>query len=180
VKAIRQVLTEDSKMREAEGFFLACHVGLRASDLLKLTFEDMEKREVNLSEDKTSKIRIFPVTDIMAESVKTLKKWYKSQNIDPIYLFQATGNRAVGKAKPISQSYYYRKINDAIDKLGIDGNFGTHTARKTFGYHLYQKTDDIALIQKILNHASSEETLNYIGVTRKKIEQAYWLLDFSL
>ena len=74
VTAIKNILTETGHVREAEGFFLACHIGLRAGDLLKITFKQMAEKFVEVDEDKTGKTRRFPVTDVMKVSLKQLKK----------------------------------------------------------------------------------------------------------
>lgn len=179
VKAVRRILTKWNNLREAEAFFIACHVGLRASDLLKLKFSDFEGNRVTLEEQKTGKRKCFPISENVSDSVEILRKWYASKGIEPTYLFQATGNRVGSQIKSISQSYYYTKINEACESLGIDGNFGTHTARKTFGYHLYKKTGDVSLLQKIFQHSTQRQTLQYIGVTRKTIDDLYMSVDFS-
>ncbi|MBP5615545.1 MAG: tyrosine-type recombinase/integrase, partial [Alphaproteobacteria bacterium] len=55
----------------------------------------------------------------------------------------------------------------------INGNFGTHTLRKTFGYHFYRQFNDIVMLQKILNHSHPAITLRYIGIEQDEINNSY-------
>ena len=64
-------------------------------------------------------------------------------------------------------------INTACKKANIEGNFGTHTLRKTFGYHFYKQFKDIVMLQKILNHSHPSITLRYIGIDEDEIFNCY-------
>jgi integrase len=177
---VQSILGEKwGNVREGECFFIACHIGLRACDLLELKFEQFKKNHIKVIEKKTGKTRIIIQTDVLRKSIVTLKTWYKEKGIEPVYLFQATSRCSAKRQKPISQTYYYKKINEACEAIGIDQNVGTHTARKTFGYHLYKQTGNLAIVQDILNHASEKETLKYIGVSDKRTRDAVASLDFS-
>ena len=70
------------------------------------------------------------------------------------------------------------KTRQAKFKNGINGFYGTHTLRKTFGYHHYHKFKDVALLQKIFNHYSPSITLRYIGIDQEEINNSY--LNFIL
>ena len=179
VAAMRDQMIKFGNVREAYCFYIGCHVGLRASDLLVLKFRDVQDKMVCINEIKTGKYREFPISKQVRQAINALRVWYKDQGVEPTYLFQATGNRVSDRIKPISQNYLLRLIKDAADRLGIEGNFGTHTARKTFGYHLYKKTGDLTNIQKVFQHETQSETLAYIGVTRKTIHDLYLEVDYS-
>jgi integrase len=178
VRAVRRVLKKWGNVREAEAFFINCHMGLRVGDLLKLKFSQMTGKSFIVKEEKTKKNREIPLTPLMKDSIAILKQWYKDnhQDVTPVYLFQATA-RWIVDDKPISSQYLYKKIKDACEAAGIEDNIGTHTMRKTFGYHIFQSTGDLTNIQKIFGHASQAETLAYIGVTRKTQNAMYLNLD---
>ena len=72
----------------------------------------------------------------------------------------------------------YRILNKAAVRVGINGEIGTHTLRKTFGYHMYMKTKDVALLQELFNHSSPSVTLRYIGINQDRLDQA--MDDFRL
>ena len=63
-------------------------------------------------------------------------------------------------------------------ELGIKGNFGTHTLRKTGAYFIYSNNIEknptiIAYLQKILNHSSQAITLRYIGIEEEEIDDIF-------
>lgn len=187
VRVIRRLLTKWGNVREAEAFFINCHMGLRVSDLLQLKFSDFEgTHELRILEKKTEntrkvkKYRTIPITEVMIESVEILRTWYakKFPFLSPVYLFQGTGNRVKSDVKPVTQKYVRDKIKEACDALGMEHNFATHTMRKTFGYHTYKMTGSLDDIQKIFGHSSQAQTLAYIGVTKETQDNVYKSLDF--
>lgn len=172
VRRIRNKLTEWGNVREAELFWLGCHVGFRISDIIGLTFEQFKKakRDIVLKEKKTGKNNTIEITDVTKEVVNNLSAWYSTEFpfIDPIYLFRSTGNKTKNQELPITADYFRKKLKEVCEALGLEDNIGTHTCRKTFAYHTFQQTDDIHLVQGLLNHKSASETLAYIGITTKK------------
>ena len=79
------------------------------------------------------------------------------------YLFKSRKNN-----NPITRQQAYRIINQAAREVGIEGNIGTHTLRKTFGYHAYRKGIAISILTKLFHHQSSAETLRYIGIDKNE------------
>ena len=45
--------------------------------------------------------------------------------------------------------------------------------RKSFGYHAYMNGTDIRYLQALYNHKTEYQTLTYIGVTRKTVNDLY-------
>ena len=64
-------------------------------------------------------------------------------------------------------------IKTTLKDLGIKGNYGTHTLRKTMAFHRYINNVPIETLQKLLNHSSSAITLRYIGITKEVITDCY-------
>lgn len=75
--------------------------------------------------------------------------------------------------KAISRIQAYRILNTAADRAGLNIEIGTHTLRKTFAFHAYKNGTDLALLQTILNHSSQRETLVYLCVEQKQIDDVY-------
>ena len=145
-------------------FKLGINFGLRISDLLRLKVEDVKgKNHVQIIEKKTKKKRCIPVN---LELKKIINLYVKSKNPNDA-LFVGSN------MKPLSRISAYRIISNACKKANIEGNFGTHTLRKTFGYHFYKKFKDIVMLQKILNHSNPDVTLRYIGIDQDEIYKTY-------
>jgi integrase len=83
------------------------------------------------------------------------------------YLFQSKK----GNNQPIQRMQAWRILNDVARKVGIKGEIGTHSLRKTFGYHMYKHCKgDVTIVQKFLNHSSPSVTLRYIGITQDSMD----------
>lgn len=147
-------------------FILGINSGLRISDLLTLTVEDVKgKDRIILREQKTDKIKSFPLGET---SRKAINEYLKSTGLTSGYLFPSRKGD-----KPISRIQAYRILNDAAEEAGIKENIGTHTLRKTFGYWAYRQGVDIAMIMQLLNHSAPSITKRYIGITQDELDEVY-------
>ena len=172
IEEIKSVLLENG-IRDLLLFTMGINTGLRISDLLKLTVADVkDKSHVELKEQKTGKIKRFPIQQSLQQ---LLNDYIKNKPVNE-YLFKSR-NHSKG-SRPITRVMAYEILNNACSKCGIKDKIGTHTLRKTFGYHYYQKTHDIALLQKILNHSSPSITLRYIGIEQDNIDAS--IMEFEL
>lgn len=182
VKRVYEWLNENNTVREAECFLIGCNVALRAGDLLKIKFSDVEGNEfIDIHEQKTRKFKRIPITKTVREATTRLRKFYEEGNFysshaekwEPTYLFQSTGNRGYHLCQPICIQWLSTCFKKASIELGFDFNFNTHSMRKTWGYHAYTNGEDIHYIQSAFNHSVTRITLAYIGVTRTTVEQLY-------
>ncbi len=156
--------------RNALLFMFGIYSGLRISDIVKLRVRDVRgKNRLIVKENKTGKDKILKINHTLRKEISIYVKDKKDYEI----LFKSCR----GVNKPISRQQAYNIINDAGKHFGME-RIGTHTMRKTFGFHIYQKTKDITLVQQLLNHASPEITLAYIGMTQLTMEDAVESLDY--
>ena len=155
-----------NNLRDYLLFVLGINSGLRISDLLLLTLEDVKERDrIILREKKTGKTKDFPLSDTCK---KAIQEFLGSTRISSGWLFKSKkGNN------PITRIQAYRIINSAARAVGIKDAIGTHTLRKTFGYWAYKKGVDVTKIQKLLNHSAPSVTLAYIGITKDELDNVY-------
>ncbi len=58
--------------------------------------------------------------------------------------------------------------------MGLRGNFGSHTLRKTWGYQQRIRSNTpIPLLMEALGHSNQRTTLAYLGIESEEIEQLY-------
>lgn len=147
-------------------FVLGINSGLRISDLRSLKVEDVKGSErISLREQKTGKIKDFPLSDTCQKAVK---EYLQSTKLETGFLFSSRKGGG-----PISRVQAYRILNQAARAIGIKEQIGTHTLRKTFGYWAYQSGVDVTRIQKLLNHSAPSVTLAYIGITKEELDDVY-------
>lgn len=173
-------------------FALGINIGLRAGDLLSLRIGDVAdinesknklipniKTEVRIQEEKTSKYRTFEINNAAKKAILLYLNsitGYSSED----YLFRS--NKC--KDESITVESAHKIIKNLLRDLGIKGNYGTHSLRKSFAYHVYiknvQKNPGILHeLMKVLNHSTESYTLRYIGITKDVISDIYMNLNLE-
>jgi integrase len=148
-------------------FILGINNGLRAGDLLKLKVKAVRNLKIGdtlkIKESKTGKDNILVVNKAVHKSLKTYLGKVQPQNSD--YLFASRkGNKAIT----------IQAVNNMIKKwtraINLEGNYGAHTLRKTWGY--MQRTRygvGFEIICKRYNHSSPAVTMRYLGIEDKEV-----------
>ena len=169
IEAVKEYLASYSKRKQLI-FAIGVNTGLRVSDILALDISDVKnKTYIEIREKKTGKYKRFTLNDklkkLIREYLKVREKQYSIGECEPLFIGK--------KHHRLGRSQVFRFIKDACAKLGLQGNFSTHTMRKSFGYFFYKQDNDIALLQKILNHSSPSISLRYIGIDQETIDISY-------
>ena len=150
-------------------FTMGINNGLRAGDLLKLKVKAVRNLKVgdtlNIKESKTGKDNILVVNKAVYKSLKTYLKKIQPGSSD--YLFASRkGNKAIT----------IQAVNNMIKKwaraINLEGNYGAHTLRKTWGY--MQRTRygvGFEIICKRYNHSSPAVTMRYLGIQDKEVHE---------
>ncbi|NSL50962.1 site-specific integrase [Calidifontibacillus erzurumensis] len=166
IKAMKRLLRQHSQ-RDLLFFVFGINTGMRVSDLLSLKVcdvwdgEDVKEFVYVKNGSVNDALTPFYINNSVK---KELKKYLAQADLKKDdYLFISKKNE-----KPITRQQAYRIINSAAKEVGIPGNIGTHTLRKTFGYHAYRKGIAISILSRIFNHQSSSETLHYIGIDKNE------------
>jgi integrase len=177
IQAIK-VLLRSANLRDEAMFVLGINTALRIGDLLALKVGDVlgEKRKildtVEIQEQKTSKIKQFQLNKSVKETLSNyLKTRPDSTPDEPLFPSRNGGGH-------LCRWRARRILHEAGEAVGLD-KIGTHSLRKTFGYHVYRKTGgNLGLVQKLLNHATSGDTLRYIGIDKEEMNATY--MDLNL
>lgn len=180
--AVRGMFREMGKVPMAELFNIGVHVGLRFSDLSKITFADIERNYLHVTEQKTGKSREpIKVSEVVRESADILKAWYAENypNRKVKYLFESM-SRSITEVKPISTSYFNRSLKQVCKKVGLTGNYGSHTLRKSFGHAWYMRDKNVGQLMILFGHSTQAMTLKYIGVRQQEIDEGYATLNLTV
>ncbi|WP_034940909.1 tyrosine-type recombinase/integrase [Erwinia mallotivora] len=166
---IEQVLRRSKQETYAEIWRLNLNLALRISDLLALTFEDVQANTLRITETKTGKVKQFPINDAARAIIEKRRK----ENPEDVYLFQSKSNRVKAQASPVAREGVSRAFKAAGERVCKDLNVGTHSARKTRARIIYEETRDIALVSKMLNHSSIKVTEIYLDIRESEVHQSY-------
>ncbi|GAA0286977.1 site-specific recombinase XerD [Gracilibacillus halotolerans] len=165
INEMKNILKKSSK-RDYCLFVLGINTGIKAQDLLTLKVKDVWENE-KPKEFLTIKNR---------KSGALVTHYLNVRVHEALHLYLDNGNllpedflfRSRRDTQPITRQQAYRIINHAAREVGLDGNIGTHTLRKTFGYHAYRKGVAISILMSLFHHHSRSETLKYIGITEEE------------
>ena len=171
INKIKQYLLGKNNKRDYCIFVVGINVGLRAGDLLSLKVSDVTDGrtifdEVTIKEQKTDKKKTFTLNKSAKEAIKLYLSTSSIIGLND-YLFKSR------KASHLGVRPLHHIIKTTLRDLGIKGNYGTHSLRKTMAFHRYQNNVPIETLQKMLNHSSSAITLRYIGITKEVITDCY-------
>ena len=144
-------------------FQIGVGTGMLLQDILKLKVLDVKGQdflEVFIGSKKIRRVFQFP-----QGLKKELEDFTADRNQgEPLFLgYQNSGS-------PLSREQVYRVFRKAGKTVGLP-DIGAQTMRKTFAWNYYKDTGDIAYIQKLLSHASSSITYQYIGESLKNGER---------
>lgn len=157
-------------------FCLGVFSGFRVSDLLELTWQDLfekdgttYRREVGIKEQKTGKIKEFYNTTASKKYIEEYVEEFHPDTTKDDFVFT---NR---QGKQLSRQSIEDFIKEATNAVGLQGNYSTHTVRKTYAYQYYivmhnEYGDQFALaeVQDMLNHLHTGTTLRYLGLDRQR------------
>jgi integrase len=145
------------------GLLILCGVnfGLRITDLLGISYDQLKSGEFVVNEQKTGKRRVIRVN-------QTIKVALRHMIDEPRY--QLGGMVFVSQKGSV---YSPQHVNRLLKKVFGEG-YSSHGLRKGFGRRLYEKKDkDLAIVQMQLQHNNPADTLRYIGVTQEKLDECF-------
>jgi len=152
--------------------------GLRISDLLSLSWEQILGESFTLNEKKTGKHREIKVNAGVREHI-----WecYRALGIkDPqekCFLNRQGGVISIQRVNVV--------LKEVRAKYGLTGvkHFSTHSFRKTFGRKVVEmagENSEMALIKlaELFNHSNTAITRRYLGLRQQELREVYDSLEF--
>lgn len=176
IAQIKNQLRGEGRYRDLLLFVVGINSALRISDLLQLRvshFVDEHKhirRRFAIKEEKRGKRQEVVINDSIREALDEYLSAYPGvmSNPDNYVFFNSKANSF---REPIKRGQAWKFITGICTDIGLRGNFGTHSLRKTWGYHARMNGVDLALIMYKLNHASLAYTKRYLGITDDELEE---------
>ena len=147
---------------------------LRAGDLLSLRVSDVCYRDGTIKtvlrhQQQKTRRGVYPV--LTEPTRQIIDRWILASGKQPSdYLFTRSKTRG---AKPISRAWYAQLVKSWAEFLELPPeDYSTHSIRRTKPTHMYWAGEPLAVISKLLGHKSEASTMEYLGITQQKAEQA--------
>jgi integrase len=151
-------------------FTVGINTGFRCSDLLRITVSMVKDLhiggEISIKEKKTGKLRKVNLNEEVINSIKGLLE-SKDYSDDDFLFTNQRGN-------VFSTPYVSTMVKGWCQKVGLKGNYGSHTLRKTFGYRQRKEFGvSLPLLVDIFNHSSQKQTLDYLCIQPSEKKNVY-------
>jgi len=178
---LNSIKRDNSKeRRDYAMLLLAARIGLRASDISNLKFNniDWEKNQISIVQQKTKTPLTLPLLKDVGEAIIDYVK-NSRPNVDDSHIF-------------IRENRPYIKINASSLHMIVDGylkrakikipagkKHGPHALRHSISTLLLENNIPISTIKEILAHKSSETTKIYLKVAQKQLLECALSVEFQ-
>ena len=167
VTAIKELLKD--RPRDLFLFTLGVNNGLRCGDILRLKVKDISYLNLNeyttIREGKTQKQNYLMMNKASYDAMHNYLT--KENPKDDDYVFASKKTR-----KPITIQRVNALVKEWCKEIGLKGNFGAHSLRKSWGYHqrmYYGKGFELISIR--YKHTNPTVTMRYLGIEQQEIEK---------
>lgn len=175
IAQIKNLLRGKKRYRDLLLFVVGVNSALRISDLLQLRinhFLDEQgkvKQRFWIKEQKRGKRHEVVVNASIREALDEYLLAFPVIGVDRNN-FVFFNSKAYDHSESIKRGQVWKFITSISREVGLSGNFGTHSLRKTWGYHARMQGVDLALIMHKLNHESITYTKRYLGITDDELQ----------
>jgi integrase len=179
IAQIKNQLEGADRYRDLLLFVVGINSALRISDLLTLHVgqvvdDNGEMRQTfAIKEEKRGKRNVVTINVSIQEALRKYQAAYPGIVKDPNhYLFFSTKRAGYDFTRPITRERAWQLVSEMCHSVGLSGNYGTHTLRKTWGYHARRNGIPMEIIMEKLNHTSFAFTKRYLGITDDELKEA--------
>jgi len=172
IAQIKNLLRGQGRYRDLLLFVAGINSALRISDLLQLKIAHFldEKEQIKsrfwIKEQKRGKRHEIAINQSIREALTEYLREYPhvAKGGENFLFFNQKTNQAIKRGQA------WKVITNICTEVGLQGNYGTHSLRKTWGFHARMQGVDLALIMHKLNHESIAYTKRYLGITDEELQ----------
>jgi len=161
---VKKIITVSTNLKHRTMLSLLYACGLRRSELLNLTFTDIQsdRNILLIKQSKGKKDRIVPIGDKLIQQLRDYYLQYKPKN----WLFEGQSSGEQYSAKSLQNV-----LKLSVSKSGISKPVTLHWLRHSYATHLLEGGTDLRYIQELLGHNSSRTTEIYTHVSTHQIKK---------
>jgi len=157
---------------------LATKLGLRASDIARLKFENIhwDTNTIEITQFKTGKKLELPLLPDVGNAIIDYLKYGRRKSEEDYVLL--TGRPPFGHFT--TSNVVTHVVQRAFKKAGINTQgkkFGPHALRHSLGFRMLEESTILPVISEVLGHGSTESTKYYLRIDLKSMQKC--MLDTS-
>jgi integrase len=151
---------------------LAARLGLRASDICRLKFENLhwQTSTIKMQQYKTGKELVLPILADVGNALIDYLKYSRPSSEEPhIFLTAKAPYTSFFTSNVVTHV-----VQRAFIKSGInikDRRFGPHSLRHSLGFRLLEESTILPVISEVLGHKNVESTRYYLRIDLKSMKQ---------
>ena len=167
IKNIKKILSDHP--RNYCLFTLGINTAYRANELLSIRVGQVKYLKVgellDLKQSKTNKYRMVTLNQTAVDAIRQLLRSRKYDDDD--YLFWSQRREVL--TVPTTTNL----VKEWCQNVGLKGNYGSHTLRKTWGYWQYQRGTALPLLMEAFGHVTQQQTLAYLCIQPKELREIF-------
>jgi integrase len=158
------VRTSNVGKRNYAMFLLASRLGLRRSDVVNLKFDniDWDRNEISLTQQKTGKPIVLPLTAEVGEALVDYIINARQKSKSSFVFLNGSKND-----KPVTSETFTIAVSDCMRMAGIDTrdrHHGPHSLRHSLATQMMRSKVKMPVIKQVLGHTTEESTYNYLRI----------------
>jgi integrase len=177
ISQIKHQLEGSHRYRDLLLLVVGINTALRISDLLQLRIGQLVDEQGNVQErfsireEKREKRNQVVINASIRDALDKYLAAYPEVSTKPNhFLFFSSRRNGPIYTRSITRVQAWRVVAEMCSAVGLVGNYGTHTLRKTWGYHARQSGVPLELIMAKLNHSNIAMTKRYLGITDDELQ----------
>ena len=163
---IKRILAD--KPRDLCLFTLGINTAFRANELLAIKVGEVRYLEVGdtltIKQRKTGKYRSVVLNQNVVDAIASYLQQVRLSDEDPLF---------IGLRGRLTVPTVNRLVKTWCADVGLKGNYGSHSMRKTWGYWQRQNGADILNLVEAFGHATQRQTMAYLGLQPEDVMKLY-------
>ncbi len=162
-----------NKPRDLCLFTLGINTAYRANELLSIRVGQVRHLQVgDVLDLKQSKTRTYRMVTVNRTAVEAIRDYLKRDR----YLLMAEEDSSLFYSRfgeVLTVPSVTRKVKSWCADVGLRGNYGSHTMRKTWGFWQYKRGKPIPLLMEAFGHTTQKQTLDYLCIQAEDVAELY-------
>jgi len=164
------------KPRDRCLFILGINTAYRANELLSITCGQVAHLKVgdrlDLKQSKTKKRRAITLNRPAVKAIETWLEVHPNPHSKASLFISRTG-------RALTVPTVSRMVKGWCREANLNGNFGSHTLRKTWGFHQLRMNRGtqqhmlLPILMRAYGHASQEQTMEYLCVQAEEVAKVF-------
>jgi integrase len=150
-------------------FTLGINTAFRANELLSIRVGQVRDLRVgDVLDLRQSKTRAYRQVTLNRKAISAIQALLGSRQYEAAdFLFFSRWGERLGVPE------VSRKVKAWCEDIHLDGNYGSHTLRKTWGFWQYKRGTPLPLLMEAFGHQTQRQTLAYLGIQPQDVAQIF-------